>query len=336
LRQTWITNVNDSNDAIAKAIASTVQSSFQSRMNAVKEQAAAAELIELLQKSPAPEDPQARALLTRIYKEKKGSTPHRPWFARWTLARADASLVDNYGWSPDGTVGPGGGTDDAYHWRGWFNGQEDRPAAEREQSRAGDLARFRERRRTQALISQPYHRQGTDTPVISITCPIASADNTEPLGVLSGQVYYPHFLNTVSEFVASESDRKRNIVIVNDRQQVIYSTKLAQAADDGDRARFVIEKHDSDLYRQALAGSFPSQPYTSELDGQEYLGASRLINLKNGQTFAVIVQQESSQALAGLGAIQGLAIGTIVALIGVGGLCLVINVLALRREAVHA
>jgi hypothetical protein len=340
----WTKNVNETNGAIAEAIKNSVAARFQSQMRLVQEQAASPQLVELMQRRPQPHDAEALGILTQLFDDYRDTTGPAQT-ARWSLANADGLFINNYGRLTTADVGVDRQSNGKnFAWRGWFNGEEDRPETERAASGANwqrDTDLFRQRRRTHAFVSQPYRRQGAhEIPVINVTCPIAEADDAVPIGILAAQIYYPEFLDEVTRFVSSEASRKRNIVILNHRYQVIYSQQLAAAASPADEARgsthpqFVIEKYAGQPhFQQALSGRDDLGEYVDPQDGQSYLGSSRRVDLGNGQSLAIIVQQEQAAALGKLAAIRFTVMSAFVALIGVGGLCLCLNVFALRREA---
>ena len=323
VNQSWTTHVQESNGAVAEAIAISMQSRFDSRLGIVQDESR--RFVDMLRRKPTTGDSELRKQLEELQARREGRD--YKWLPRWSLANDNGILIDNFGRLPDG----GKRSDEKsngknFAWRGWFNGIED--SAKSDVATEQELAAFRSRKGP--FVSQPYVREGGDDfPVINFSCPVMDTDGA-PLGVLGGQLLYKDFIADVDKFADAQAD-KRSIVIVNGRRQVIYDAALSKAAKE--MQFFVVNKVPDRFQFDEVFARASSAPYRDETLSKTYLSSSHPLKLANGQAFAVIVQQDRNYALAPLFRIQWMAIGTIVALIGVGGLCLCINVLALKREA---
>lgn len=333
----WTNHVNESNGAVADAIAISLQRQFDSRTTVVQQEAK--EFAATLQREPAVNDEQVRAQLNGLFEKRRGTDSKR--FARWTLTNAVGTMLDNYGLLPDKQKVDSdlGSTGDDFSWRGWFNGDQDGKKSTDDKPNQADLDKFAAR--NTPFVTPPYKRQGDyQVPVINISCPVKNSQGAN-IGVLGAQVYFDDFVVEVDKF-AQQQGSKRSVLIVNDKRQVIYSRELSDAAkpqkeSQGGKPFTIITEPERFNFDEELKS--PSvNPYKSAADQEKYLAVSHTIKLAdNDQHFAVIVQQDRDFALRPLNSIRWLALGAILALIGVGGVCLWVNVMALRREvAVHA
>ncbi|MDX1946831.1 MAG: protein kinase [Pirellulaceae bacterium] len=331
----WTRNVLASNDAIASAIEGATTPKFKERLRIVREVAREPALIELLKAGPAPGDDQSLQVVSQIFDK------HDPTIIRrWTLAKADGILVNNFGRlgkdksemeAPTGTDHESNGKN--YAFRSWFNGEEDR-AAQRSRdvdsrglstgADVNDLLSFNKRKRDMPFVSQPYTRKGSkelEFPVIAFSCPVY--DDKQSLGVIAGAIYYDDFLADITRWLEERKDW--NIIIVNDRQQIIYQREMARIAKHEPANFETMTYPDQDLAKAFLAGQVGQTTYVDPLDGREYIVASRVADLGYGQQLAILVQQDGQEALGPINWLRSVVNLVALGLLVVGGGFLAIN-----------
>lgn len=334
LENTWTKNVLNSNAAVAEAIERYITSRFKEQIEAVQQVAQDEKWLPLL-RSRAGSDDALNALKATFPKHNKHIT-------RWMLTRANGEMIANYGRL--GFDGPREivGVDDAtngknFAWRGWFNGREDYSknlrAAQEEHLRL-----FHQRPKDTALVAQPYLKVGDrNFLALTISCPIdtteagtSSSSGKAFAGIICGSIYFEDFLGEVDEFEESQADQERNVVIVNDRLQVIYHRKVKSEAEESAET-FAIRKYpDCVHFKQAFDKiENPDYDYVDPLDGRHYMGSFRLADLDNGQKLAIFVQQEYAAAYAPVDALKTIVFWLATGLLAMGTLFLAVNCYAL-------
>ena len=323
MEQDWKERVKTNNPVIAKAIADEVQAMYQEQAEAVIQEARRQPLIQVMRDYP--DLAGGREERIAVLKEALGRRGARIY--RWTLTNAKGEQVCNYGRLESGNG------DDAirehdenygknFAWRGWFNGHADRQ--ERTTPSGEDLQDFRQRRRTSAFVTPPFARKGTRRfLVVSISCPIAEQDDSEPIGVLSGIVNYDDFFDRINRIVRQLTASEQKIVIVDDKDQVLFhSDQEAWAAAGGQDAEFKVPRSDQYPYDRGSTGRNSDSPqaaasYVDPIDHHVYLGAPHVVELKGKQRLAVFVQQQNPMTGLWRGAIwlaSGLTVVGIVVL----------------------
>jgi hypothetical protein len=202
-------------------------------------------------------------------------------------------------------------------------------------------------------VAQPYWRKGQHGfAVLGISSTIAPSQDAAPEGVLLGLFPYNQLVGWVSQFEETELDNLRNVVIVNEQQQIIYHPQLVKQAkellaassqpeanrgEDASSAsrQFEVEPARADHLLEALKEKTDNDDdgrvlgkYNDPRDQKVYLGSSQIMKLANGQRFAVVVQQQDEAAMKPLEVLQHLVYWMGWGLLGLGVVCLAGNAYA--------
>lgn len=343
IRRSWIDNVQASNLGIAQAIGSSLRDTFNARIEIVRRAVKDPQLPSMIEQR----DRAGLAdFLTLNYEARQGQ------IYRWAVFDDQGVQQGNYGrlrevapeaWD-DCEVGSESRTlGQNFSWRGWFNGDQD---YDKNLSRINSEGRlkFRRRRGQDAFVAQPYWREGTNGfAVFAIASTIAASEEDRPRGVLLGLFPYNQLIGWVSDFEQSQSADMRNVVIVNDRMQIVYHPELVAMSKlirewparlergevEGEPPPFEAPPTQADHIRLAFDGESVLDDYIDPLDQHTYLGSSYVTKLDNGQRFAVIVQQQELTAMKPVRALQNLLFGLGWGLLGIGGVFLASNTYAL-------
>jgi hypothetical protein len=353
----WIAQVVNDNQALAKTIATELESRFNERIRVIRHEAEDAGWPALLKSKGQDTPARLKEKLERLYETYTG---HR--FRRWAVADGDGFSVLTYGMMPSGHVE----MDETnrgrnFAWRGWFNGVEDIPVAQAEKDEPDVAKKAREflaARRSErghvVFLTQPYRRQSGDPKkqqwTIGLSCVVPPAGEGPPAGVLAGQMEYREFNGSFARFESSKSFERR-IIVANERGQILYHLRLATQVKNDDPAAEVrhidLASKQNAFFAHSLAPASGNvaettpaassllpvaykDPWYADQDSMEYYFSAATATLLNGQKLGVFVLHDRQTALAGFTDAEQNARWLGFSLLGIGCAFLIGNIAILR------